>query len=75
MRIVSELLRARLHQSSESMLPHFLNDARDTIPIENNGVAPEWNCNPVSRDSIVFTDNKIHNVIAELLQRCSWCLV
>ena len=41
MRIVSELLRARLHQSSESMLPHFLNDARDTIPIENNGVALE----------------------------------
>ena len=44
-------------------------DTYDSVLIENNGVAPEWGCNPFSSDSTVFNENRIASVIAELSQR------
>ena len=43
-------------------------DANDTVLIENNGVAPEWSCNPFSSDSITFNESSITSIIAELSQ-------
>ena len=51
------------------MLRQLYNDASDTVLIENNEVAPDWGCNPFSSDSIIFNENSIASVIAELLQR------
>ena len=39
-------LKARLHQASASTWRQLSNDASDSVLIENNGVAPEWGCNP-----------------------------
>ena len=75
-RVCSHLtLRARLHQASKSMLWKLCDDTGDTALIENNGVASEWGCNPFSSDSIVFNENSIASVIAELLQHWCWHLV
>ena len=46
-------------------------DAGDTVLNENNGIAPEWYCNPFSSDPIDFNENRIASVIAELSQH--WC--
>ena len=43
-------------------------DVSDTVLIENNGVAPEWDCNLFLRHSIVVNENSIPSVIAELSQ-------
>ena len=61
--------------TSELTLRQLCDDASDTILIENIGGAPEWSCNPFSSDSIVFNENSIASVIAELLQRWAdaWC--
>ena len=40
----------------------------DTAVIENNGVIPELDCNPFSSDPVVFNENSIASVIAELPQ-------
>ena len=48
--------------------PMLFDDASHSILIENNGVAPDWACNLFSSDSIVFNENRIASVIAELLQ-------
>ena len=64
-------LRARLQQVSESMLRQICNDAIDSIPIENNGVAREWGCNTFSSDSIVFIECSITSVTAKLSHH--WC--
>ena len=42
------------------------NDACDSFLTENSGVAPDWVCNPFSSDTIVFNENRIARVIAEL---------
>ena len=34
-------------------------DASDTAVVENNGVTPEWGCNPFSSNSIIFNENSI----------------
>ena len=60
--------RACLHQASS----HWWDDASDTVLIENNGVAPEWGCNPFSSNSIVFNENSITSLIAEFSQRWHW---
>ena len=39
-------LMARLHRALASTLLPLCDDASDTILIENNGVAPQWDCNP-----------------------------
>ena len=44
-------------------------EANDSALLENNGVTSEWDSNPFSSESIVFNENKITSVIAELLQR------
>ena len=62
-------LRPRLYQASASTLQKPCDDASDTVFIENNGVTPEWGYNPFSSDSIVFNENIIASVIAELSQR------
>ena len=49
--------------------PMLFDDASHSVLIENNGVAPDWACNLFSSDSIVFNENSIASVIAELLQR------
>ena len=49
--------------------PMLFDDASHSVLIENNGVAPDWACNLFSSDSIVFNENRIASVIAELLQR------
>ena len=51
------------------MLQQLCNDTSDTVLIENNGVTSEWGDNPFLSDSIVFNENSIASVIAELLQR------
>ena len=53
-----------LHQSSASMLWQVHDDASDSILIENNGVSPDWGCNPFSSDTIVFNEMKIAVVAA-----------
>ena len=58
-----------LHQASASMLRQLYDDACDSVLIENKRVAPEWGCNLFSSDSIVFNENTIISVIAELSQR------
>ena len=60
-------VRAHLHQASASTLGQLSNDASDSVLIENNGVAPEWGCNPFSSDSIVFIENRIASVVAALM--------
>ena len=67
-------LRAHLHQAST--LQQLIDDARtNSVLIENNfvaggnnGVTPEWACNPFLSDSIVFDENRIASVIVELSQ-------
>ena len=44
-----------------------MNDAYDSVLIENNRVAPEWVCNPFSSDSTVFNETRIASVIAALM--------
>ena len=51
------------------------NDAYDSILIEISGVVWRWVAIPFWSDSIVFIDNRIASVIAELLQRWRWSLV
>ena len=60
---------ACLHRASASTLPQLCDDACYSVLIENNGVAPDLGCNPFSSDSIIFNENSIASVIAELLQR------
>ena len=48
------------------MLQQLCDDTSDTVVIENNGVTPEWGCNPFSCDSIIFNENSITSVIAAL---------
>ena len=57
--------RVCLHQASASMLQQLCDDTSDTVVIENNGVAPEWDCNPFSSNSFVFNENSTISVIAE----------
>ena len=45
-----------------------LHDASDTVFTENNGVAQEWAAIPIWSNSIVFNENSIPTVIAELSQ-------
>ena len=44
------------NQASVSALRHY---ASDTVLIENNGVAPDWGCNPFSSNSMAFNKNSI----------------
>ena len=62
----TSIVRAHLHQASAPTLRQLCDDACDSVLIENNGVAPEWVCNPFSSDSTVFNENRIASVIAEL---------
>ena len=65
---VNVTVKARLHQASMSLLRQLCKDASDTVLIENNGVTPEWGCNPFLSDSIVFNEISIPSVMAELPQ-------
>ena len=67
--------KAHLHHASASMLPELSNYACDSVLIENNGVAPEWGCNPFSSNAIGFNENSIPSVIASVVAALSWCLV
>ena len=66
--------RARLHQELASTLQQLCDDTNDSILNENNGVAPEWGCNPFSSDFIVFNENCFAGVIAEFSQCLRWRL-
>ena len=46
----------------------YSDDIGNTAQIENNGLAPEWDCNPFSSNSIVFDQSSIASVIAALSQ-------
>ena len=35
---------------------------------DNSAVAPDWDCNPFLSDSILFNENIVASVIAELFQ-------
>ena len=48
------------------MLRQRCDDTSDTVLVENSGVAPEWDCNPFLSNSIVFNENRIVSIIAEL---------
>ena len=67
--------RACLHQASASTLPQLSDDASNTVLIESNGVPPEWSYNQFSSNSIVFNENIIASMIAELSQHRRRCLV
>ena len=43
--------------------PNVSINVSDSVLIENNGVTPEWGCNPFSSNSIVFNENNIASVI------------
>ena len=59
-------LKVYPYQTSASKLLQLCDDASDTGLTENNGVAPEWGCNPFSSDTIVLND--IASIIAEFSQ-------
>ena len=61
-------LKTRLHQTSASILRQLCDDASDSVLIKN-GAAVEWGFNPFSSGSIVFNEDRIASVIAELSQR------
>ena len=48
------------------MLQQLCYDASDTVLIENNGVARKWVATPFWSYSIVFNENTIASIIAEL---------
>ena len=60
--------RPHLHQVSASTLQQLCDGASNTVLIENNVVVPEWGCNPFPGDFVVFGENIITSVNAELLQ-------
>ena len=62
-------LRIRLHQVPMSTMRQYCDDTSDTALIENNEVAPDWDCYSFWSDSIVFNESSIANVIAALSQR------
>ena len=45
------------------------------IEIKNKAVTPKWVTTSFRSDTIVFNENRIASVIAELLKRCAdaWC--
>ena len=52
--------------------PHILKHspyACSSVLIENNGVAPELSCNPLSSDSTVVNESRTASVVAVLSQR------
>ena len=59
--------KARLHQASGTTLQQ-LDDASNTVPIENNGIAWKWVVIPFWSYSIVFSENNIAGIIAALSQ-------
>ena len=61
--------RVCLHQALASTLRQLCGDASDTVLIENNEVTRKWVATPFWSDSIVFNENRIASVIAELSQR------
>ena len=69
MRSTIKILRPVYTKRQPSTLRQLRDDASDTVLVENNGVAPEQDCNPFSSGSIVFNEKSIGSVIAELLQR------
>ena len=64
---LAERFRAYLHQASASTLRQLCDGISDTVLIENNGVTPEWGCNPFWMDCIVFNQSSIASVIAVLM--------
>ena len=54
--IEKETLRVHLHQASTLMC---YNDDSDTVLMESNAVAPEWDCNPFASDFTGFKENII----------------
>ena len=61
-----ELLKNGLHQST---LQQLCDDASYTVVIENNGVARKWVATSFLSNSIVFNENSVTSIIAELSQR------
>ena len=61
------VIRARLHQVSESMLRQIVHDASDTVLIENNGVAWKWVAPLFWSNSIVFNETSITSIITTLM--------
>ena len=59
-------LRARLYQVSASTLQQLCNDASDSVLIDNNGDTQDWSSNIFSSDTVVFNENRVASVIAEL---------
>ena len=58
-------LRAHLHWASASIQRQRCNDASNTYLIENSG-APEWGCNPIWSESIVFNERNVDSILAAL---------
>ena len=65
-------LRACLHQASASMLRQLCDNASDTILIESNRVAWKWVATSFQSGSIVFNENSMASIIAELSQHLLW---
>ena len=63
------------HQASASMLLQLCYDTNDTVLIDNNGVTRKWDATPFWSDSLVFNENTIVSIIAELTDAwCKWAL-
>ena len=65
-RVAIGAVRVHLHQASVSTMRQLCDDASDSDLIENNGVTPDWGCNPFSSDSLVLNENRIPTDITEL---------
>ena len=62
-------------EASASTLRQLWDDISNTVLIENNGVAPDWGCNPILSNSILFNENSIISINAEFSQHWHWWLV
>ena len=59
--------RARLYQASASTLQKLCYDTSNTVVIESNEVAWNWVATQFWSDSIIFNEDSITSIIAELL--------
>ena len=50
------------------LVPLLLLVNNSVTPLENKRVTPEWGCNPFWRNPIVFNEDRIAGVIAEMSQ-------
>ena len=51
--------RLSVHLYQASALRQLCDNPSNSLLIENNGVTPDWGCNPFSSDTVVFNEKRI----------------